>query len=117
MTDFVGSLRMLLGNYLIGLREGLEASLIVSILIAYVVKKGNRDALGPIWAGIGGAIALSVGFALLLNVVVAEEHHFKIQELTGGLLSLVAVGLVTWMVFWMRKAARSIKAELEGRLA
>jgi high-affinity iron transporter len=108
---------MLLGNYLIGLREGLEASLIVSILIAYVVKKGNKDALGPIWAGIGGAIALSVGFALLLNVVVAEEHHFKIQELTGGLLSLVAVGLVTWMVFWMRKAARSIKAELEGRLA
>jgi high-affinity iron transporter len=108
---------MLLGNYLIGLREGLEASLIVSILIAYVVKKGNRDALGPIWAGIGGAIVVSVGFALLLNVVVAEEQHFKIQELTGGLLSLVAVGLVTWMVFWMRKAAKSIKAELEGKLA
>jgi len=108
---------MLLGNYLIGLREGLEASLIVSILIAYVVKKGNRDALGPIWAGVGAAIAVSVGFALLLNVVVAEEQHFKIQELTGGLLSLVAVGLVTWMVFWMRKAARSIKSELEGKLA
>jgi high-affinity iron transporter len=108
---------MLLGNYLIGLREGLEASLVVSILIAYVVKKGNRAALPPIWAGIGAAVAMSVGFALLLNVAVAEEHHFKIQELTGGLLSLVAVGLVTWMVFWMRKAARSIKAELEGRLA
>lgn len=107
---------MLLGNYLIGLREGLEASLVVSILIAYVVKRGDRAALRPIWVGIGAAIALSVGFALLLNVIVAEEHHFKIQELTGGLLSIVAVCLVTWMVFWMRKAARSIKAELEGKL-
>jgi high-affinity iron transporter len=108
---------MLLGNYLIGLREGLEASLVVSILIAYIVKRGHKDALRPIWTGVGAAIALSVGFALLLNLIVAEEQHFKIQELTGGLLSLVAVGLVTWMVFWMRGAARSIKAELEGKLA
>jgi high-affinity iron transporter len=108
---------MLLGNYLIGLREGLEASLVVSILIAYVVKRGHRDALTPIWIGIGAAVALSVAFALLLNLVVAQESHFKIQELTGGLLSLVAVGLVTWMVFWMRKAARGIKAELEGKVA
>jgi high-affinity iron transporter len=59
---------------------------------------------------------MSVGFALLLQLLVAQENHFKIQELTGGLLSIVAVGLVTWMVFWMRKAARGIKAELEGRL-
>jgi high-affinity iron transporter len=108
---------MLLGNYLIGLREGLEASLVVSILIAYVVKRGDREALTPIWTGICAAVALSVGFALLLQLVVAQENHFKIQELTGGLLSLVAVGLVTWMVFWMRKAARGIKAELEGKVA
>jgi high-affinity iron transporter len=108
---------MLLGNYLIGLREGLEASLVVSILIAYVVKKGHREALAPIWAGIAGAVAMSVGFALLLNLVIAQERHFKIQELAGGLLSLVAVCLVTWMVFWMRKAARSIKSELEGKIS
>lgn len=107
---------MLLGNFLIGLREGLEAALVVSILIAYVVKKGDRSALGPIWAGVGAAVAISVGFALLLNLVIAEENHFKIQEITGGTLSIIAVGLVTWMVFWMRKAARFIKAELEGKL-
>ncbi|ROO84729.1 high-affinity iron transporter [Actinocorallia herbida] len=107
---------MFLGNYLIGLREGLEAALVVSILIAYLVKTGNRRALVPVWTGVGAAIALSVLFALLLQTVVAGEHHFKIQELTGGLLSIVAVGLVTWMVFWMRKAARGIKAELEGRI-
>jgi high-affinity iron transporter len=106
-----------LGNYLIGLREGLEAALVVSILIAYIVKKGDRSALAPVWAGIGFAVALSIGFAYGLHLLVAEEDHFKVQELTGGVLSLVAVGLVTWMVFWMRGAARGIKAELEGRLA
>lgn len=107
---------MLLGNYLIGLREGLEAALVVSILIAYVVKRGRRAALAPIWTGVGVAVAISVGFALLLNLVIAQEEHFRIQELAGGVLSLVAVGLVTWMVFWMRKAARFMKAELEGKL-
>jgi len=106
-----------LGNYLIGLREGLEAALVVSILIAYIVKKGDRGALAPVWAGVGFAIALSVGFAYGLHLLVAEEDHFKVQELTGGILSLIAVSLVTWMVFWMRGAARGIKAELEGRLA
>ncbi|GAB3694972.1 FTR1 family protein [Actinocorallia lasiicapitis] len=107
---------MFLGNYLIGLREGLEAALVVSILIAYLVKTGNRKALVPVWTGVGVAVALSVAFALVLEYLIGQEHHFKIQELTGGILSIVAVGLVTWMVFWMRKAARGIKAELEGRL-
>jgi acyl-coenzyme A thioesterase PaaI-like protein len=106
-----------LGNYLIGLREGLEAALVVSILIAYIVKRGDRRALAPVWAGVGFAIALSIGFAYGLHLLVAEEDHFKVQELTGGILSLIAVGLVTWMVFWMRGAARGIKAELEGKLA
>ena len=107
---------MFLGNYLIGLREGLEAALVVSILIAYLVKTGNRRALVPVWTGVGIAVALSVAFGLALQFLVAQENHFKIQELTGGILSIVAVGLVTWMVFWMRSAARGIKAELEGRL-
>ncbi|GAB2863099.1 FTR1 family protein [Actinocorallia aurea] len=107
---------MFLGNYLIGLREGLEAALVVSILIAYLVRTGNRRALVPVWAGVGAAVALSVLFALVLQTVVGSEHHFKIQELTGGVLSLVAVGLVTWMVFWMRGAARGIRAELEGKI-
>jgi hypothetical protein len=105
-----------LGNFLIGLREGLEAALVVSILIAYLVKTGNRAALLPVWIGVTTAIALSVLFAMALQYLVHQENHFKIQETTGGLLSIVAVGLVTWMVFWMRKAARGIKAELEGRL-
>jgi high-affinity iron transporter len=106
---------LLLGNYLIGLREGLEASLVVSILIAYLVKSGNRNALTPVWGGVGTAVALAVAFGIVLSVA-SGEMQFKTQETFGGVLSIVAVGLVTWMVFWMRRTARFMKAELEGRL-
>jgi high-affinity iron transporter len=106
---------LLLGNYLIGLREGLEASLVVSILIAYLVKSGSRRALPPVWGGVGTAIVLSVGFGIVLSLA-SGEMQFKAQETFGGILSLVAVGLVTWMVFWMRRTARFMKAELEGKL-
>ncbi|MFD0536133.1 iron uptake transporter permease EfeU [Actinomadura luteofluorescens] len=106
---------MLLGNFLIGLREGLEAALVVSILIAYLVKTGNRRALLPVWTGIGAAVVLACGFGIALSAA-SSEMQFKTQELFGGVLSIVAVGLVTWMVFWMRKTARFMKAELEGRL-
>ncbi|MGI5208409.1 iron uptake transporter permease EfeU [Spirillospora sp. CA-108201] len=106
---------MLLGNFLIGLREGLEAALVVSILIAYLVKTGNRRALLPVWTGIGAAVVLACGFGVALSAA-SSEMQFKTQELFGGILSIIAVGLVTWMVFWMRKTARFMKAELEGRL-
>ncbi|MQY07956.1 iron uptake transporter permease EfeU [Actinomadura macrotermitis] len=106
---------MLLGNFLIGLREGLEAALVVSILIAYLVKTGNRAALLPVWIGVGAAVALAACFGAALSAASAVMQ-FKTQELFGGILSIVAVGLVTWMVFWMRKAARFLKAELEGKL-
>ncbi|MGI5399420.1 iron uptake transporter permease EfeU [Streptomyces sp. CA-135486] len=103
------------GNYLIGLREGLEASLVVCILIAYLVKTGRRDALRPVWIGIGVAVALSLGFGFALEFG-SQELTFEAQELLGGSLSILAVGLVTWMVFWMRRTARHLKSELHGKL-
>ncbi|MFJ2769965.1 iron uptake transporter permease EfeU [Streptomyces sp. NPDC087300] len=103
------------GNYLIGLREGLEASLVVCILIAYLVKTGRRDALLPIWIGIGVAVALALGFGCALTFG-SQELTFEAQEALGGSLSIVAVGLVTWMVFWMRRTARHLKAELGAKL-
>ncbi|MEU7012664.1 iron uptake transporter permease EfeU [Streptomyces sp. NPDC046385] len=103
------------GNYLIGLREGLEASLVVCILIAYLVKTGRRDALRPIWIGIGVAVALALAFGAGLTFG-SQELTFEAQELLGGSLSIVAVVLVTWMVFWMRRTARHLKTELHGRL-
>ncbi|GAA4291783.1 FTR1 family protein [Streptomyces venetus] len=102
-------------NYLIGLREGLEASLVVCILIAYLVKTDRRDALKPIWIGIGIAVALAFGFGCALEFG-SQELTFQAQEALGGSLSILAVGLVTWMVFWMRRTARHLKSELHGRL-
>ncbi|KMS90278.1 MULTISPECIES: iron uptake transporter permease EfeU [Streptomyces] len=102
-------------NYLIGLREGLEASLVVCILIAYLVKTGRRDALRPIWIGIGIAIVIAMGFGCALEFG-SQELTFQAQEALGGSLSIVAVGLVTWMVFWMRRTARHLKSELHGKL-
>jgi high-affinity iron transporter len=103
------------GNYLIGLREGLEASLVVCILIAYLVKTERRDALRPIWIGIAIAVAVALGFGFALTFG-SQELTFEAQEALGGSLSIIAVGLVTWMVFWMRRTARHLKSELHGKL-
>ncbi|GAA2520463.1 iron uptake transporter permease EfeU [Streptomyces longisporus] len=102
-------------NYLIGLREGLEASLVVCILIAYLVKTGRRDAIRPIWIGIAIAVLIAMGFGCILEFG-SQELTFEAQEALGGSLSVVAVCLVTWMVFWMRRTARHLKSELHGKL-
>lgn len=103
------------GNALIGLREGLEAALVVSILIAFLVRTGRRSVLPKVWLGVAIAVAVSVGVTLALTRT-RQALTFEAQEAFGGGLSIIAVGFVTWMIFWMRRAARSISAELRGRL-
>jgi len=105
----------LLANYLIGLREGLEATLVVSILVAYLVRSGRRDRLRPIWLGVAAAVITSLAAGALLTFT-SRSMSFRAQEMFGGLMSVLAVCFVTWMVFWMRRASRHLKGELQDKL-
>jgi high-affinity iron transporter len=105
----------MLGNFLIGLREGLEASLVVSVLVAFLVRTDRRSVLPKVWLGVGIAVAVSMGVTLALALA-QQAFTFGAKETFGGSLSIIAVGFVTWMIFWMRRTARSISIELRGWL-
>ncbi len=107
---------MFFSNAVIGLREGLEAALVVVILVAFLVRTGRRDALRWVWGGVGAAIGLSLLLAALLTYGTAELPD-EAGELVAGIASIAAVVLVTAMIFWMRSAARTLSGELTGRLA
>ncbi len=105
----------MLATYLIGLREGLEAALVVTILVAFLVKSDLRHRLPYVWIGVGVAAALSVGFAATLEFTSANLEY-RNQELFEAVASIAAVVFVTWMIFWMRRAARGLASELRGKL-
>jgi high-affinity iron transporter len=103
----------LTSGLLTGLREGVEAALIVSIILAYLAKTGNIRHFGKIWLGTGAAIAVSVGVGLILFVTIGglEEPAEQIFE---GTAMVLAAGVVTWMLFWMRRTAANVKGELQA---
>ncbi|WP_030062388.1 MULTISPECIES: iron uptake transporter permease EfeU [Streptomyces] len=102
-------------SFLIGLREGLEAGLIVSILVATLVRAGQKARLPQVWTGVAAALALSLSFGAVLTFTAANLSGHA-QEAFGGVLSLIAVGFVTAMVFWMRRSARTLSAELKEKV-
>ncbi|MFF2517630.1 iron uptake transporter permease EfeU [Streptomyces sp. NPDC058086] len=103
-------------SFLIGLREGLEAGLIVSVLVATLVRSDQRARLPHVWTGVAAAIGLSMSFGAVLTFTAANLPG-KSQEAFGGTLSLVAVVFVTAMVFWMRRSARTFSGEIKQKVA
>ena len=106
---------MLFANLLIGLREGLEAALVVTILAAYLTKSGHSKQMRWVWAGVAAAIAVTL--AVFAIIYYGTKTLTTVgQEIIGGIGSLVAVALVSYMLLWMHGASKNMKAELEGKL-
>lgn len=99
--------------FLIMLREGIEAALIVGIIASYLRQSGRGGLMPAVWVGVLLAVALSLFAGAGLQLTAAEFPQ-KQQELFEGIVGLIAVMLLTSMVFWMRKAARHIKGELQA---
>ena len=105
----------MLSTFIIALREGLEAALIVGILVAYIVRTDRRHFLKPLWTGVAAALAATFALGAFLSFTSAELSD-RGEELFAGITSFIAVGLVTWMVFWMKRPARTLRNELHGKV-
>jgi high-affinity iron transporter len=104
--------------FLITLREGIEAALVVSIILAYLNAVGRRDFHYVVWAGTGLAVLTSLvaGTILYFTVGAISETSERTAEIIEGIGSLLAAGVLTWMIFWMRRQARHIKGELQEKV-
>ncbi len=104
------------GSMLIGLREGLEAAIVISILVAFLVKSERRDALKWVWLGVGAAIIMTLG--VFLGIQFGENTISGLgAEAIAGVASVIAVAIVTTMVLWMKKAAAGLSGELRGEMS
>jgi high-affinity iron transporter len=101
-----------LPTFVIGLREGLEAALIVGIIAAFLLQRGERRALTPMWVGVGLAIGLCALFAVTVQAL-GRNLTFTQREVLEAVLSIVAVAGVTYMVIWMKRHSRELKGHLE----
>jgi high-affinity iron transporter len=106
----------MLPTFIIGLREGVEAALIVGIVAAFLAQEGRRDALRQVWIGVSIATAICVAVGFGLNIL-GEELPQRQQEMLETVIALMAVGMVTFMIFWMRRHARHLKGELQASAA
>ena len=102
----------MLPTFVIGLREGLEAALIVGIVAAFLAQRGRSDALRYVWLGITLAIGACVLFAVALQVFSSSLPQQQ-QESLETVISIVAVVMVTYMIVWMRRHSRGLKHDLE----
>jgi len=105
----------LFSSLLITLREGLEAALIIGIILAYLARTNNRHGFKPIWLGTSLAVLTSLVAGATIYLL-AGEFSGRAEEIFEGIAMFVAVGVLTWMIFWMRKQAVDIKAHLHSQI-
>ena len=101
---------------LVTLREGLEAALIVGIILAYLKKTGNAASRRHVWWGVGAAIVVAVAFGGILFATVGELEG-RAEQLFEGIAMLTAVAVLTWMIFWMRRQSSQLRGELEEKVS
>ncbi|ADZ42244.1 TPA: iron uptake transporter permease EfeU [Yersinia enterocolitica] len=101
--------------FLIMFREGLEAALIVSLIASYLKRTQRGQWMGAVWVGVITAAALCLAIGIFINETTGEFPQ-KQQELFEGIIAVVAVCILTYMVFWMRKVSKSVKVHLEGAI-
>lgn len=106
----------MLPTFIIGLREGLEAALIVGIIAAFLGQQGRKDSLRQMWIGVAAAVVLCIVIGVGLEAL-SRELPQKQQEMLETVIGLIAVGFVTYMILWMRRHARDLKGEIEGQAA
>jgi len=102
-------------SFLITLREGLEVSLVLAILISYLVKTGRADETGAVWKGTGLAALLCVVMGIIIYAAVGGLHGTA-EQLVEGCIAVAAAVVLTWMIFWMRTNARTLGSELRQRV-
>jgi len=102
-------------NYLIGLREGIEAALVVSILLTYLVRTNRNPLIRFVWYGVAAAVVASIFIAVGLESISGELSE-TLEPIFAGTVSFVAVGFVTWMIFWMKRSAKTISSDLRNQL-
>jgi high-affinity iron transporter len=105
-----------MGAGVVVLREGFEASLVVGIVLAFLDRTGRRDGFNTVWAGVAAAVAISVAAGVVLFTIGAELEGTAAAFFEGS-AAILAAGLLTWMIFWMRGQARSIRKDIEGRVS
>ncbi len=102
-------------SFLITVREGLEVSLVLAILVSYLVKADRRRDVPSVWRGTAAAIALCVVVGVIVNAAVGGLNG-TVEQVVEGSIAVTSAAVLTWMIFWMRANARMLGADLRGRV-